>query len=39
MAIMQIRLDNTLKEEADALFSSLGLDTPTAVRIFFAGIH
>ena len=34
MATMQIRMDDTLKEEADALFSGLGLDTTTAVRIF-----
>lgn len=34
MATMQIRVDDTLKKEADALFTSLGLDTTTAVRIF-----
>ena len=34
MAPLQIRIDDTLKQQADALFFSLGLDTPTAVRIF-----
>lgn len=34
MATLQIRIDDTLKKEADSLFSSLGLDTSTAVRIF-----
>lgn len=34
MATLQIRVDDTLKQEADALFSSLGLDTSTAIRIF-----
>lgn len=34
MATLQIRIDDTLKQQADALFSSLGLDTSTAVRIF-----
>lgn len=34
MTTLQIRLDDNLKKEADALFASLGLDTTTAVRIF-----
>lgn len=34
MATLQIHIDDTLKNEADALFSSLGLDIATAVRIF-----
>ncbi len=34
MATLQIRVDDNLKSESDILFSSLGLDTPTAVRIF-----
>ena len=29
-------MDDSLKAKADALFSSLGLDTSTAVRIFLA---
>ncbi len=31
---IQIRVDNLLKKAADELFSSLGLDTSTAIRIF-----
>jgi len=34
MATLQIRIDDNLKKEADALFAGLGLDTSTAVRIF-----
>ena len=34
MATLQIRLDDELKHDSDTLFSGLGLDTPTAVRIF-----
>ena len=32
---IQIRIDQTLKTEAEKLFSDLGLDIPTAVRLFF----
>ena len=31
---LQIRVDDVIKNAADELFSSLGLDTSTAVRIF-----
>ena len=34
MATLQIRIDDTLKKQADNLFTSLGLDTSTAIRIF-----
>ena len=34
MATIQIRVDDGIKTAADTLFSSLGLDTSTAVRIF-----
>lgn len=34
MGTLQVRLDDELKQKADNLFLSLGLDTPTAVRIF-----
>lgn len=34
MATLQIRVDDELKATADSLFSGLGLDTSTAVRIF-----
>jgi len=33
-ALVQVRLDRSLKAKADALFADLGLDTPTAIRIF-----
>ena len=31
---IQVRVDDQLKESADRLFSSLGLDTSTAIRMF-----
>jgi DNA-damage-inducible protein J len=34
MATIQVRIDDKTKEAADSLFTSLGLDTSTAVRIF-----
>ena len=34
MAVLQIRVDDSLKRNADILFSGLGLDTGTAVRMF-----
>ena len=34
MATLQVRVDDTLKRNADSLFTSLGLDTSTAIRIF-----
>ena len=33
--IIQIRVDDDVKSEVEALFESLGLDTATAVRMFF----
>ena len=33
-SLIQVRVDQSLKTRVDALFSSLGLDTPTAIRIF-----
>ncbi|MDR1187222.1 MAG: type II toxin-antitoxin system RelB/DinJ family antitoxin [Bifidobacteriaceae bacterium] len=35
-ALVQSRVKQETKEAADSLFESLGLDTPTAVRIFLA---
>ena len=35
MSILQIRVDESLKNEANDLFERLGKDIPTAVRIFF----
>ncbi len=34
MANLQVRIDDTLKAQADALFASIGLDTSAAVRVF-----
>ena len=34
MAVVEIKLEDDLKENADQLFTSLGLDLATAVRIF-----
>ena len=34
MATIQVRVDDNLKTVADDLFTSLGLDTSTAVRMF-----
>ena len=31
---IQVRVDDDLKDSADSLFTSLGLDTSTAVRMF-----
>ena len=31
---IQVRVDDQLKKSADQLFSSLGLDTSTAIRMF-----
>ena len=36
MAMLQLRVDDSLKARADRLFASLGLDTSTAIRIFLA---
>lgn len=33
-AVLQTRIDANIKREADQLFSSLGLDTTTAIRLF-----
>ena len=36
MATIQVRVDDGMKAAADSLFSDLGLDTSTAVRMFIA---
>jgi DNA-damage-inducible protein J len=36
MATIQVRVDESTKNAADSLFTSLGLDTSTAVRMFIA---
>ena len=32
--LLQLRIDDTLREEASDIYSRLGLDLPTAVRMF-----
>ena len=34
MALLEIKVDDKLKEKADLLFNELGLDTTTAVQLF-----
>ena len=34
--LFQMKVDEKIKESVDELYSSMGLDTPTAVRMFFA---
>jgi DNA-damage-inducible protein J len=36
MATIQLRINDGVKAEADSLFSSLGLDTSTAIRMFLS---
>lgn len=36
MATIQVRVDDNMKIAADTLFSDLGLDTSTAVRMFIS---
>ncbi|GHV07139.1 DNA-damage-inducible protein J [Campylobacterota bacterium] len=36
MATIQVRVDDAVKSAVDELFVSLGLDTSTAVRMFFS---
>ncbi|MDR1832318.1 MAG: type II toxin-antitoxin system RelB/DinJ family antitoxin [Fusobacteriaceae bacterium] len=36
MATIQVRIDEKTKASVDSLFSSLGMDTSTAVRMFLA---
>jgi DNA-damage-inducible protein J len=33
-SLIQVRLDDDLKTEASALYNALGLDLPTAIRMF-----
>lgn len=32
--LLQLRIDDTLRKEASDIFSQLGLDLPTAIRMF-----
>ena len=36
---IQVRVDEQLKESSDQLFSSLGLDTSTAIRMFLVAAN
>ena len=35
---IQIRVDENLKRDADLVFDDLGLDTPTAIRLFLTEV-
>lgn len=35
---LQVRLDDKLKKKAEHIFQEIGLDTPTAIRVFFAKV-
>ena len=35
-SLVQARIDSTLKQDAENLFKDLGLDIPTAIRLFLA---
>jgi addiction module RelB/DinJ family antitoxin len=32
---VQVRLDEDLKKDAETVFENIGVDTPTAIRMFF----
>jgi DNA-damage-inducible protein J len=34
-SLLQVRIDTELKQEAEKLFAEIGLDMPSAVRLFF----
>lgn len=35
---IQVRLDEKLKRKAEKVFQEIGMDTPTAVRVFFTKV-
>lgn len=35
---LQIRIDENLKKRAEQVFASIGIDTPTAIRMFFVKV-
>ncbi|MEI6654377.1 MAG: type II toxin-antitoxin system RelB/DinJ family antitoxin [Verrucomicrobiota bacterium] len=35
---LQVRMERSLKEEAEKIFAAMGLDTTTAVRMFFTRV-
>jgi DNA-damage-inducible protein J len=38
-ALIQVRVESELKEEMEKLFDDLGLDIPTAIRMFFKQVE
>lgn len=38
MPMIQIRMDTSLKKEAEEIFTEIGLDMSTAVRMFFKAV-
>jgi len=38
-ALIQVRVDKDLKEEMDEIFTNLGLDTSTAIRMFLKQVE
>lgn len=38
-ALIQVRVDRDLKEEMDEIFTNLGLDTSTAIRMFLKQVE
>jgi DNA-damage-inducible protein J len=37
-SLVQSRVDTDVKNEAEAIMQSLGLDAPTAIRMFYAAV-
>lgn len=35
-ALVQVRIDKDLKQEVSEIYEALGMDLPTAIRMFFA---
>lgn len=35
---LQVRLDEKLKRKVEKIFEQVGIDTPTAIRVFFAKV-
>lgn len=35
---LQVRLDDKLKKKAESIFEKIGMDTPTAIRVFLAKV-
>lgn len=33
-SLIQVRVEDELKQQADKLFTTIGMDTPTAIRLF-----